>query len=55
MRRIVHGFLVSVFGLSTTMATGCRSSQVWFSDSDDLTTVLTDHMGTSSETLDVAV
>ena len=55
MRRIVHGLLIPVFGFSTMAATGCRSSQVWFSESDDLTTVLTDHMGTSSETLDVAV
>lgn len=36
-------------------ASGCRSSQVWFSNDDDLTTVLTDHMGTATDTLEVAV
>jgi len=34
---------------------GCRSSQVWFSEDEDLTTILTDHMGTATDTLDVAV
>ena len=55
MRTPVHGLSICAFVVSAVAATGCRSSQVWFSDSEDLTTVLTDHMDTSTETLDVAV
>ncbi len=44
-------FLVTVSVLSA----GCRSSQVWFSADSELTTVLTDHIATAAQTLDVAV
>lgn len=36
-------------------ASGCRSSQVWFSNDDNLTEVLTGQMDTATDTLDVAV
>lgn len=47
--------IAALSALALTGLTGCRSSQVWFSGDEDLTEVLTDHMGTSSDTLDVAV
>jgi len=56
MRRLLRGTPTVLFAAGLLLAaTGCRSSQVWFSNDDDLTTVLTDHMDTATETLDVAV
>lgn len=46
---------LSMLALAGLTLGGCRSSQVWFSDDDDLTTVLTDQMATATDTLDVAV
>jgi phosphatidylserine/phosphatidylglycerophosphate/cardiolipin synthase-like enzyme len=56
MRKAFRSFLVpaALAGMSA-WSVGCRSSQVWFSQDDELTTVLTDHMGMATDTLDVAV
>jgi phosphatidylserine/phosphatidylglycerophosphate/cardiolipin synthase-like enzyme len=53
-RAIQKGVPALLIGGALLLA-GCRSSQVWFSNDADLTTALTDHMGTATDTLDVAV
>ena len=56
MRCLSRGFILSATALFGSLgASGCRSTQVWFSSDDDLTTILTDEMGTATDTLDVAV
>lgn len=55
MRRTPRFLLAPALAGILLASTACRSSQVWFSNDEDLTTVLTDHMGSATETLDVAV
>lgn len=51
-----HSVATALVYVGATLAcAGCTQNQVWFSQDEDLTEVLTDHMATASDSLDVAV
>jgi len=56
MRQSLRCLLAAWFAAGCALVTtGCRASQVYFSNDANVTEALTDHMGSATDTLDVAV
>ena len=54
-RSPLRGATLTAGALALLAAGGCRSSSVWFSEESDLTAVITDEVGTASDTVDLAI